>query len=55
MQLPGIGQPIDYAAMAKGQGLWSPDTLAQGLQLARGQGATLGNPQAVAQAQAQQQ
>lgn len=55
MQLPGIGQPIDYAAMAKGQGLWSPDTLAQGLQLARGQGATLGNPEAVAQAQAQQQ
>lgn len=52
MQLPGIGQPIDYAAMAKGQGLWSPDTLAQGLQLARGQGATLGNPEAV---QAQQQ
>ena len=35
--------------------MWSPDTLAQGLQLARGQGATLGNPQAVQQAQQQQQ
>jgi len=53
--MPGIGQPINPQALSQGQGAWSPEQLAQGFEMARGQGATLGNPEAVRQAQAQQQ
>ena len=32
---PGIGQPMDFGAMAQGQGLWNPAQLAQGLEMIR--------------------
>lgn len=45
--MPGIGQPINPAQMAQTGQAWSPQQMAQGLEMFRGQGATLGNPEAV--------